>query len=720
MTKMHHNRLKNEKSPYLLQHAANPVDWYPWTEEAFQKAIKEDKPIFLSIGYSTCHWCHVMEKESFENDEVAAKINKYFVPIKVDREERPDIDGVYMTAVTAMTGQGGWPLTVFLMPDKKPFFGGTYFPPVAKWGSPGLMEIMESVHHAWANNRDQLLKSGDSLLGLLKERLHKQPGEEDLTENILESAYRQLHMMFDSSFGGFSHSPKFPMGHNLSFLLRYWLHTDEPEALQMALKTLSMMANGGIYDQIGGGFHRYATDQEWQIPHFEKMLYDQAMLAPVYLDAYQITNDHHWAKVAKEIFDYVCRDLHSPDGGFYSAEDADSYDPQEYKESVDKESIEKKEGSFYLWREDELRALLTDEDFVLAKELYNIRKDGNAHSDPHGEFIDKNILYIQNSMAALSQKLQQPEENILQKINNIKSKLYEFRRQRPRPYLDDKILVDWNGLMIAALAQGARVLDEPRYAEEAKKATDFILKRLINQEGRLLRRYRDGESAILATLEDYAFFIHGLIELYQTNFDPHYLKTAIKLTEQMKDLFWDEEQGGFFISGKDAEKLIFNQKDIYDGAIPSGNSMAAYDLVRLYHLTFDEQWNRLFQRSVKIFGNDLKQQPAAYAQFLMAFDFALGPSQEIVIAGNPADQQIQEAIRCLNNAFLPFKVMLLNNPEDQAFSDVAGLALFVQEQKMTAGGMAIYICENHVCRKPINSIEELKKTIQGFKRGILL
>jgi len=512
------NRLAYEKSPYLLQHANNPVDWYPWGEEAFAKAKKEDKPIFLSIGYSTCHWCHVMEHESFENPEIARILNEHFVSIKVDREERPDIDNIYMQAVMMLTGSGGWPMSLFLTFEKMPFVGGTYFPPESKWGQPGFKDILSSINDLWKSDRKKALATGQAITETLEARSTREANSTmPLDEETLHAAYNYFQQNFDPQYGGFGQSPKFPSSHNLSFLLGYWKRTGEAAALAMVEKTLQDMARGGMYDHLGGGFHRYSTDQYWHVPHFEKMLYDQAILAKTYLEAFQVTGNQVYAKTAREIFDYVLRDMCDTEGGFYSAEDADSLPPtgQGTNSSRSGQAHEKKEGAFYVWGYDEIKIILNEEEAEILNFFYGVLAHGNVRQDPHDEFGDNNILYIAKDLKKTAHQFQKETSDIQKILNKAREKLFLVRSKRPRPYLDDKILVDWNGLMISSLAFGSRVLNEPRYAQAAEKSTQFILTQLVRDDGRLLHRYRDGEAAILGTIEDYAFFIHGLIDLYR-------------------------------------------------------------------------------------------------------------------------------------------------------------------------------------------------------------
>ena len=701
---MHTNKLINEKSPYLLQHAHNPVNWYPWGNEAFQKAKKEDKPIFLSIGYSTCHWCHVMEDESFSNPEIAGIMNKYFVSIKVDREERPDIDNIYMSAVMVMTGSGGWPLTVILTPDKKPFYGGTYFPPEDKWGRPGLKTTLNSIADAWKNRRGEILRSGESLT----QAIRQQPfvsGQKtfSLNEGILKESYNGFLRRFDSRYGGFGDAPKFPMGHSLSFLLRYWKHSGEAKSIEMVERTLFSMARGGIYDHIGGGFHRYSTDGQWRVSHFEKMLYDQAILARAYLEAYQATGEEEYAKTAGEIFEYILRDMTHPEGGFYSAEDADSPSPENPKE--------KKEGAFYLWSKDEIINVLGKEQGEIFCYYFGIEPKGNALADPRGEFTGRNILYIAHSLEETARHFKKNASEVEIIIKGAKEKLFTIRSKRPRPHLDDKILVDWNGLMISSLSFGSRVLNEPRYRLAAEKSTQFILKNLTDKNRRLLHRYRDSQAAITATVEDYAFFIHGLIDLYEATFNPDYLKEAKRLAEEMLRLFWDESEGGFFFTARDAEKLLIRQKEIYDGAIPSGNSIAALDLIRLSRLTMEKEFESKTESLFKSFSNEISQMPNAYPQMLIALDLALGPSKEIVISGEIDSEDTKKMIRSVFKRFIPNKVVAHRPPSGKE-EKMVELIPFLKEQVSLEGKTTAYVCQNYVCRFPTTSIKKLDEFLE--------
>jgi len=706
-TETYANRLAQEKSPYLLQHAHNPVDWYPWGEEAFQKARAEDKPIFLSVGYSTCHWCHVMEEESFSDPKVAKVMNEHFISIKVDREERPDVDNIYMTAVQAMTGSGGWPMSVFLTPDLKPFYGGTYFPPDDRWGRPGFVTILNSIREKWQTERNQILQSGEQLTRAIQAQAQqKAVMSHTLDEKTLERAYGQLRSSFDSRYGGFGRAPKFPRSHVNSYLLRYWKRTGESKALEMVEKTLQEMAKGGMYDHLGGGFHRYSTDGRWRVPHFEKMLYDQAILARSYLEAYQITGKEEYARIAREIFEYVLRDMTGPHGAFYSAEDADSApDPAQPKK--------KSEGAFYIWGQGEIVKALGKEKADVFNYYYGVEPAGNAPSDPHGEFINKNILYVAHSLDETASKFGKSAEETKSILEDSRKILFDIRSKRLRPHLDDKVLTDWNGLMISSFAFASRVLEEPRYAEAAKIAADFLLEKMKRNDGRLMHRYREGEVGIPGFIEDYAFFTHGLFDLYEATFDPRYLEEAQFFLKEMFELFWDESGGGFFFTAKDSEKLISRTKELYDGAIPSGNSVATLSLLRVGRLTMNREMESWARSVLDTFSADIDRAPTAYPQMLIALDFAIGPSREIVIAGESEEPDANEMIRAVYDKFLPNKVVALHPKEGTIAKQIETLSPFVKEQIAMGGKATVYVCKNYVCDLPTTEVSKLRKLLEN-------
>ena len=668
------NRLINEKSPYLLQHAYNPVNWYPWGDEAFDKASKEDKPIFLSIGYSTCHWCHVMERESFEDEEVAEVLNKYFISIKVDREERPDIDNIYMTVCQTLTGSGGWPLTIFMTPDKKPFFAGTYFPKYDRMGMHGLLSILEVVRKEWADNRNKIIHTCNQILDAVNEN-ETGPGN-DLEENLTEEAFLQFKTSFDDVYGGFGSAPKFPSPHNLYFLLRYWYKTKDKYALNMVEKTLDSMYKGGIFDHIGYGCSRYSTDRYWLVPHFEKMLYDNALLAIAYLETYQITKNEKYSKAAEQIFTYILRDMTSTDGGFYSAEDADS---------------EGEEGKFYVFTADEIKNVLGDDDGSKFCEYYNITSKGN--------FEGKNIPNL----------IKTNKEIDFDFIKRSRDKLFNYRNNRVHPYKDDKILTSWNGLMIAALAMGGRILGKSQYIMASADAVSFIMKNLIRKDGRLLARYREGNAAIPAFVDDYAFLIWGLIELYETTYKSLYLKLAVDLNNDLIKYFWDDKNGGLFVYGNDSEQLITRSKEIYDGATPSGNSVSALNFLRLARLTGLSELEEKARLILRTFSSSIGNYPAGHSFSLLVLLYFNSKSNEIVIAADSNNEKTKEMIDIINNKFSPFTVSLLYSNENK---DIERIVPIVSEYKTINGKPTAYMCENYSCSAPVNDIGLLKKLLE--------
>ena len=682
------NSLISEKSPYLLQHANNPVDWHPWSEEAFEQALHEDKPIFLSIGYSTCHWCHVMAHESFEDPQVAKLINDAFVPIKVDREERPGIDQIYMTACQMMTGRGGWPLTIIMTPDKKPFFAATYIPKAGRFGSSGLLELIPRIKDLWTNDRNRLLDSAEKISINLNQLRTPEAGTA-LDESALTNAYEGLCQLFDLQNGGFGSAPKFPTPHNLLFLLRYWKRNNDANALDMVETTLQAMRIGGVYDHVGFGFHRYSTDARWFAPHFEKMLYDQALLAMAYSEAYQATHKVEYANTAREILAYVLRDMTSEDGGFYSAEDADS-------EGV--------EGKFYLWSVEELKALLDKDEFSLLMNLFDIQEGGNFEIER-----GLNILALRSSLEDAASVYGIPEKEIRERLSGIRTKLFAAREKRVHPYKDDKILTDWNGLMIAAYAKAAQVLGQGQapddqwlgdqdYSLAAIRAADFILAKMRQPDGRLLHRYRDGPG-IEANLDDYSFMIWGLIELYEAVFDTKYLQAALDLNKIMIDHFWDNESGGFYFSPDDGERLLARRKEIYDGAVPSGNSVAMLNLLRLSRLTGNHQYEELADKIGQAFSAQVSRQPSAYAMLMATLDFGIGPAYEVVVVGDPGVQDTLDMLKALGSRFIPSKVVIVvdSGKETPAIFRLAG---FTKNLSAIGGSATAYVCANQSCDLP--------------------
>lgn len=668
-----YNKLINEKSPYLIQHAKNPVDWYPWGEEAFNKAYQEDKPIFLSIGYSTCHWCHVMAHESFEDKDVAELMNKIFISIKVDREERPDIDNIYMTVCQLMTGSGGWPLTIIMTPDKKPFFAGTYFPKQTRFGRIGLIDLIKRIKDLWNNQRSELLDSAEKITFSLQNIDQESPGDK-ITEKILKKTFQQLSIQYDSFNGGFGDRPKFPTPHNLLFLLRYWKRTGNKKALEMVENTLLSMRKGGIYDHIGFGFHRYSTDSKWLVPHFEKMLYDQALIAIAYIETYQATKKNIYKKSAQEIFEYVIRDMKSPEDGFFSAEDADS---------------EGEEGKYYTWSKEELENILGEEELKLAIEVFNIEQSGNYLEESSGKKVGRNIIHLKSI----------PAEEIEDGIEKVRKKLLNLRKKRIHPHKDDKILTDWNGLMIAALAKGSIAFQDTSYLNVAKNSLNFLLSHQREVNGRLLHRYKDGSSEIQGYLNDYAFLIWGLIELYEATFDIFYLKTALELHKIQIEDFWDENIGGFYFTSNNSESLLTRQKEIYDGAIPSGNSIAMLNLLRLSIVTGNHELEEKADILSRVFADKVKLNPLVYTQFLVAVNFAIGPTYSLVIAGNSDAEYTKKLISTISNEYIPNKVFILRKME-QKVPEIDNYSNFVEffydiESRPTA-----YVCINKTCKSP--------------------
>lgn len=697
------NKLAQEKSPYLLQHAHNPVNWYPWGAEAFEKAQTENKPILLSIGYSTCHWCHVMEHESF-SDQITAKVmNDHFVPIKVDREERPDIDGVYMSYVIATTGSGGWPMTVFLTPDRKPFFGGTYFPPEDRYGMPGFKTLMASIVEAWRTRRDEINDSAESAVTFLAN--HQGSAEKGpLNEDLLHKAFANYAQSFDSVHGGFGRAPKFPMGHTLSFLLRFWKRSRDPHALEMVEKSLNAMSAGGIYDQIGGGFHRYSTDQEWRLPHFEKMLYDQALLCRSYLEAYQATRRETHADVVRDVLEYVLREMTSPEGGFYSAQDADSTDPED--------PAHKKEGAYFVWKKSEIEQLLKDKDAAIFCFYYGILTDGNVAQDPHREFVGKNLIAVTRSLEEAAAHFELAADEVKQSLARSRQILFEAREKRPKPHLDDKILTDWNALMISAFASASRVLNEPRYASAAAKAAEFIFKRLLDSNGELLHRYRAGEAGIPGHIDDYAFLAEACLLLYEATFDAVWLERSRALAGKALELFWDGDKKAFFITSARESTLIVRPKQDHDGAIPSGNSVAASVLLKLSRITGEALWEQRARETFEAYSYALNAQPTGFSSLLSAFDFAIGPSSEIVIVWDFKQSEAEPFIREIFGVFLPNKIVLLKSG-DAAGELVERLAPFTKEQKTLNGKTTVYVCQNYACELPVSDTHQLKTLLQS-------
>ncbi|MBU5675427.1 thioredoxin domain-containing protein [Alkaliphilus sp. MSJ-5] len=673
------NRLINEKSPYLLQHAYNPVDWYPWGEEALEKAKEEDKPIFLSIGYSTCHWCHVMERESFEDEEVAQLLNENFIAIKVDREERPDIDNIYMTFCQALTGHGGWPLTVFITPDQKPFYAGTYFPKNKKYGHTGLMDILTQISKQWKDRKDEIIQNSKEISEAIA-GMESNKRSTEVEKDIIHKTFEELEYLYDPQYGGFGKQPKFPTPHNLSFLLKYWSATKEKKALEIVENTLKAMYKGGMFDHVGYGFARYSVDRKWLVPHFEKMLYDNAMLSIVYLETYHATRKEIYKEIAEKLFEYVLRDMTSPLGGFYSAEDADS------------EGIE---GKFYVWTVDKIEYVLGKDDAKIYCKYYDITNKGNFEGHNIPNLINQDLEDIGQN------------QELKNKLEIMNRKLFDIRNKRVHPHKDDKILTSWNGLMIAAMAYGYRVLGEEKYLNGATDATEFIFKNLIREDGRLLARYRDGHSAYLGYIDDYAFLIWGLLELYEATLNEDFLEKAIKLNYDMIKLFWDENDGGFYLYGHDAEQLVIRPKEVYDGAIPSGNSVAALNMLRLASLTGDTKLEELTEKLLYAFGNSAKEHPNAHTFLMTATLFYFAPKTEVVIVANKKDDLYNEMIMEINNRFMPFTTVAVNI-NNQLIKNIGSNIL---DKKMKDDITTAHVCSNFVCHEPTNQLDQFIKLI---------
>jgi uncharacterized protein len=707
------NHLINEKSPYLLQHAHNPVDWYPWGEEAFATARKENKPIFLSVGYSTCHWCHVMEGESYSDPEIAKIMNANFVSVKVDREERPDIDNIYMTFVQATTGSGGWPMNVWLTPDLKPFVGGTYFPAKDSNGNPVFRNVLLQVADAWKSRHDQIVASSKEITSQLQEFVQSSNSSgQKVSREILQKAYNQLAQSFDSERGGFGGAPKFPRPVVLNLLLHtYAASPDSLEgkhALEMTLFTLRKIAEGGIHDHLGGGFHRYSVDAVWHVPHFEKMLYDQAQLASAYLDAYQITHDSFFATTARDILDYVQRDMTGPEGGFYSAEDADSL--------VHAGKPDHREGAFYVWTKDEVDHALGPERAKVFDHVYGVEAKGNAgDSDTSGELAGKNILIERHSVADVAREFNSSEDQVRQILDESHKLLLEARNQRPRPSRDDKVVTSWNGLMISAFARGAQVLDEPRYLTTARQAAAFVQTKLYRENDKtLLRTYREGESKIDGFTDDYAFFIQGLLDLYEVSFDTDWLDLATALQDTQNALFWDKKGDAYFTTtGKDPNLFLRSKKD-FDGAEPSPNSVSALNLVRLSWFFDNKDWHRMAEQTIDAFQLQLSRSPSSLPQMLVALDASQSAPRQVVIAGKPGASDTLALLREVNNRYHPNEILILadGGPGQAYFTQKVEFFKDVHpiQDKATA-----YVCQNFVCQLPTNELAVLSHLLDTGK-----
>ncbi len=702
------NRLARERSPYLLQHANNPVDWYAWGDEAFSRAQAEDKPIFLSVGYSTCHWCHVMEHESFEDEGIAAFLNEHFIPVKVDREERPDVDRVYMAFVQGTTGSGGWPMSVWLTPGLKPFYGGTYFPPAAKWNRPGFIDILRELHNAWMTKRDAVEQSAAGVTEQLRNAAQAAPTDGVPSANVLPDIAAQFRSAFDRRHGGFGNAPKFPRPSELLFLLREFARAGNTEARDMAIATLGAMSVGGMRDHIGGGFHRYSVDAAWRVPHFEKMLYDQAQLVLAYLEGAQVTGDASQLEVAEDTLRYVMREMTDPAGGFYSAEDADSIPPEHSATP----GAHKMEGAFYLWTATELDELL-GEASPLVKKRYGIEPDGNAPSDPQQEFVGKNLLYVAQSIAELADEFGYTPDQTLDALNGARLRMFQARIQRPRPHLDDKVLTSWNGLMTGAFARASRVLRAmvtdgeslgTPYLDAARRAATFIRSTMWNAQTRtLLRRYRAGQAEIDGYAEDYAYLIFGLLELFQADPQAEWLQWAIELQQRQDELFWDDEAGGWFSTTGHDPTVLWRMKEDYDGAEPSASSVSVMNLIVLSHLHGNPVWASRVERTLRLFGQRLEQSGRAVPMMAASLSaYAAGVQQIVVVGeGDPAEALLDAATA----SYRPFTLVLALTPAQQ--EALAPLAPLVAAMRPLDGQAAAYVCHDFSCRAPVTTPEAL-------------
>jgi uncharacterized protein len=684
MTATHTNRLAHETSPYLLQHAHNPVDWFPWGEEALALSQAEDRPIFLSIGYSACHWCHVMEHESFENEDTAALMNARFVCIKVDREERPDLDAIYMDAVQAMTGSGGWPMSVFLTPEGQPFYGGTYYPPAPRYGMPSFPQVLIAVSDAYANKREDIEGQAERLTASLARSGVIASSGDELSTRILTEAVGKLQQYFDDQYGGFGDQPKFPQPMTLDFAMSQYARTGDADNLRIAETTLEKMAEGGIYDQLGGGFARYSVDRIWLVPHFEKMLYDNAQLLRSNLNLWKITGRELFRRVINETTDYVLREMTSPEGGFYSTQDADS---------------EGEEGKFFVWTPAEIEAILGQADAAIFGQVYGVTARGN--------FEGHTILNIVRPIEQVAKNAGLTTAALEQRLGIMRQKLFIEREKRIKPGRDEKILAEWNGLMIHALAEVGVALDRPDALAAAQNAANFVLDKMSQPDGKLYRTYKDGQAKLNAYLEDYAAFVRGLIALYESTFDLRWLAEASRLTRLFLEQFGDSDGGGLFQTGADHERLVVRRKDFIDNAIPSGNSLAAESLLRLAKLTGTDGYRQEASRIFAPMASAMAQQPTGFGRLLGALDDFLHPSQEVAIVGDPDDPATQALLAVVRRRYLPHTVIALARPgEENPLPLLAGRGL-------VNGKPAAYVCENFACKLPVTGVDELEKLLGG-------
>ncbi|MGH7873079.1 MAG: thioredoxin domain-containing protein [Candidatus Binatia bacterium] len=680
MEHRHTNRLIHETSPYLLQHAHNPVDWYAWGDEAFQKAKQENKPILLSIGYSACHWCHVMERESFENEKIAALMNDLFVSIKVDREERPDLDEIYMNAVQVLTGRGGWPMTMFLTPDGKPFYGGTYFPPEDRQGMPGFPRILVGVSQAYRDKPADVEKSVGEILSVLHRMSASRPSEKDFSASIIADSAGKLAGAYDAENGGMGQAPKFPNAGVYELFLRAHEHSKRERDLEIVAHTLTKMANGGIYDHLGGGFHRYSVDAKWLVPHFEKMLYDNAQLLRSYAQAYTITGEPLFKTVVAETANYLLREMMDPSGGFYSTQDADS---------------EGEEGKFFVWTPAEINALVGDEDGEIFSRIYDVSEEGN--------FEGKCILHPILTVEQASKFFRKDRSAIEALIANVKERLFAAREMRIKPFRDEKIITAWNGLMLSGLAEAIRILDQPAYIKAARQNVNFIFSTML-RDGFLLHTCKDGQAKLLGYLDDYAFVMVGLLDLYEVLFDRTLLERATQLSEIMLREFWDEQGGGLFYTGNSHEQLISRAKPVFDASVPSGNAMATQALLRLFHMTGNDDYRSRAEIVIRSYYDAMESQPFGFAHMLCALDLYLKPAKEIVLVGDQDDPRTQEIVKQIHSCYLPNKALQLISPAT-SLETVSPLLL---GKTQLNDKPTVYVCHNFTCSAPVTTWAELK------------
>ena len=684
MDARHTNRLIHETSPYLLQHAHNPVDWYPWGDEAFQKAQSENKPVLLSIGYSACHWCHVMEHESFENEKIAALMNDLFVSIKVDREERPDLDEIYMNAVQMLTGRGGWPMTIFLTPEGKPFYGGTYFPPEDRQGMPGFPRVLTGVAQAYREKPQDVEKSVEQILSALKRMSESHDSKAAFCPDAIAESAEQISRAYDSDHGGLGHAPKFPHAGVYELFLRHYHQSKNLRFLEMVTHTLTKMAQGGIYDHLGGGFHRYSVDERWLVPHFEKMLYDNAQLLRIYAQLYCITGNELFKNVTEETADYLLREMLHSEGGFYSTQDADS---------------EGEEGKFFIWSPQEINAILGEEAGEIFARIYDVSDFGN--------FEGKNILHPILSLEQASKLFRKDVREIAALVADSKEKLFHEREKRIKPFRDEKIITSWNGLVLSGLAEAINISPKRAYVESANRTVQFIFSKMF-RDGHLLHTYKDGKAKLLGYLDDYAFLAVGLLDLYETTFDRTHFECAIELADAMLSEFWDEKDGAFFYTGKSHEQLISRAKPVFDASIPSGNSIATHLLLRLYHLTGREDYLKRAEAVLRTYYDVMMSQPFGFAHMLCALDLYSRKPKEIVVIGTRDDTNVAELVNRIHSVYLPNKSLQLAGP-DQSLEKISPL---LQGKTQLDGKPTVYVCHNFTCSAPATNWEELKPLLE--------